>query len=83
MDDIAFIGAQKRIDFLGRQSLAFFTAFAVLSSWLGARYEAEMYGIVFWLGAAGLVIVAVFWLVCGVAAYISIKRLEAHKNVRI
>jgi len=47
MDETAFHGAQKRIDFLGRWALALFTVATVLASWLGARYEAGQFGILF------------------------------------
>lgn len=81
MNEIAILGAQKRIDFLERQSLAFFTAFAVLAGWLGARYEAEQFGMVFTLGAVGLVAVIAIWTGLIITAHLRIKRLEGHKNV--
>jgi len=81
MDEIAFQGAQKRIDFLGRWALALFAAFAVLVGWLGARYEAEQFGVVFWLGVAGIVAVIIIGGGCTAGAHLLIKRMEGHRNV--
>lgn len=81
MDEIAILGAQKRIDFLERQSLAFFTVIVVLTGWIGARYEAGMFGMVFWTGVVGLAVIIAVWGGLIVAAHIFIKRLEGHKNV--
>jgi len=80
MDDIALQGAQKRIDFISRWGFALFAVFIVLAGWLGARYEAEVFGVVFWVGlgsfsADGILLVSLIWL-----AHRRIKRLEVHKR---
>jgi len=80
MDEIALEGAQQRIGFINRWVFALFTVFVVLLGWLGARYEAEQFGIVFWLGVTGLatdfaLLVGLTWL-----AHLRIKRLEVHKH---
>jgi len=80
MDDIALQGAQQRIGFLNRWGFALFTVFVVLAGWLAARYEAEMFGIVFWVGLAsfsadGILLIGLIWL-----AHRRIKRLEVHKR---
>ena len=73
MDEIAILGVQKRIDFLGRWALALFTVAVVLISW--------QFGIVFELGAACFVVTVIAIGILTVAAYLLIKRLEEHKNV--
>ena len=80
MDEIAFQGAQKRIDFLGRWALALFAAFAVLVGWLGARYEAGQFGVVFWFGVAGLAAVSIIGGGCAAGAHLVIRRMEGHRN---
>lgn len=81
MDENETLGVQKRIDYLGRWSLAFFTASAVLAGWLGARYEAEKFGIVFEIGLAGLAVAVAIDIGLIAATFFYIKRLEERKNV--
>jgi len=81
MDEIAILGVQKRIDFLGRWALALFTVAVVLISWLAMRYEAGQFGIVFELGVAIMVGLVIVIGILTVAAHLLIKRLEEHKNV--
>lgn len=81
MDETATLGVQKRIDYLGRWSLAFFTVAAVLVGWLGARFDAEKFGIVFEVGLVGLAVIIVIDVTLVVATVFYIKRLEEHKHV--
>jgi len=81
MNEISFHGAQKRIEFYGRWALAFFAVFIVQAGWLGARYEAGKFGIVFALGVAGMAAVIVIGISLILATHKHIKRLEEHKNV--
>jgi len=80
MDDIALQGAQKRIDFISRWGFALFAVFVVLLGWLGARYEAEQFGVVFWAGLAGFAADSVLLIGLIVAAHLRIKRLEGHRK---
>jgi len=81
MDETAFHGVQKRVDFLSRWALALFAVATLLISWLGARYEAGNFGILFGLGAACLALVAIIGGGLTVAAHLRIKRLEEHGDV--
>jgi len=80
MDETAFHGAQKRIDFLNRWSLALFTVATLLISWLAARYEAEQFGILFKLGLTFAVLDTVTCCGLVVATHLLIKRMEEHKD---
>jgi len=80
MKEISSQGAQKRIDFLGRWSLAFFAVFTVLSGWIGNRINAGQFGIMFLIGAgcaAGFLMACVG---CGWVTHRRIKRLEEQKD---
>jgi len=48
-------GVQERINHYTRKQLAYLAMFGLLAGWLGGRYEAADFGILFWLGfgAAG------------------------------
>lgn len=52
MHELSPQGEQKFIDFIGRWAMAFFALLVVLTGWLGGRYEAEEFGILFVLGLA-------------------------------
>jgi len=80
MDDIALEGARKRIDFISRWGGALFTVFVVLAGWFGARYEAGVFGVVFWVGlasfsAGGVLLIGLIW-----GAHLRVKRLEVHRH---
>ena len=80
MNEMSFQGAQKRIDFLGRWSLAFFAVFVVLVSWLGNSVRAGKYDTMFQIGIGCAMAVAV---VCGIltrSTHKRIKRLEEPEN---
>ncbi|MDD9868729.1 MAG: hypothetical protein OXU50_02375 [Gammaproteobacteria bacterium] len=80
MNEMSSQGAQKRIDFLGRWSLAFFAVLIVLAGWIGNRINAGQFGIMFQVGVGGAVAVAA---VCGIltwATHKRIQRLEESKN---
>jgi len=81
MNEISFHGAQKRIEFYGRWALAFFAVFIVQAGWLGARYEAGKFGIVFEIGVVCAAVVVTIGIGLIVATHKHIKRLEEHKNV--
>jgi len=79
MNEMSFQGAQKRIDFLGRWSLAFFAVLIVLVGWIGNRINAGQFGIMFLVGVGWAVI---FAAICGILArstHKRIKRLEESK----
>jgi len=80
MKEIASQGAQKRIDFLGQWSLAFFAVLVVLVGWIGNRINAGQFGIMFLVGVGWAVI---FTAICGILArstHKHIKRLEESEN---
>jgi len=59
MNELSPQGEQKLIDFIGRWAMAFFALLVVLAGWLGGRYEAGEFGILFVLGFACAGIAAV------------------------
>jgi len=80
MNEMSSHGAQKRIDFLGRWSLAFFAVFVVLAGWLGNRINAGEFGIMFLVGMECAVISLMVCVGCGWITHRRIKRLEEYKD---
>ena len=80
MNEISSQGVQKRIDFLGRWALAFFAVFILLAGWLGGRYEAGKFGILFDLGVVSVVAVVVIGIGLTWFTHKRIRRLEEHKD---
>jgi len=76
MNKISPQGEQKLIDFIGRWAMAFFALFVLLTGWLGGRYEAEEFGVLFTLGLACAGVSAVLCVGLSVVALILIKRLR-------
>lgn len=74
MSKISPQGTQKLIDFIGRWAMAFFALFVVLTGWLGGRFEAGEFGILFVLGFACAGIAAAFCIGLTWFALILIKR---------
>jgi len=80
MKEILSQGAQKRIDFLGRWSLAFFAVFVVLVGWLGTNIRTGKYDIMFQVGIGCATVVAVACISFTWITHKRIKRLEKSEN---
>jgi len=80
MNEMSSQGAQKRIDFYGRWSLALFALLVVLLGWLGNSARVGKYDTMFQLGIGCAVGAAIACISFTWITHRRIKRLEESKN---
>ncbi|MDD9818761.1 MAG: hypothetical protein OXU61_11610 [Gammaproteobacteria bacterium] len=80
MNEMSSQGAQKRIDFYGRWSLALFAVFVVLAGWIGTNIRAGKYDTMFQFGVGCAMVAAVGCIGFTWVTHRRIKRLEESKN---